>query len=239
VAALRIPKELQSVLADLVTVDDSAFAELLDAVKNAQLAFTTEALATNVVAKITHIPEDRVESIIELLTGLHFIRSGVSVPLDDFVDDLLEGAEEDLGETLSKVRDQAKQRLMELLGQRTIGFAAKARETERNFERSYCKAEMLTDIRPMFDNGDGAPLAAVLTYTLKITYHQRERMKDFFVTLTSDDLSELEDLVNQARFESEQLAAILEKAKIVHPKDASTLPENKSAKMLKSGPEQN
>jgi hypothetical protein len=218
VAALPIPKEFQAAIADVVTLDDSTFAELLEATKTAKLSFTNEALAANISAKVTSVQADRVEAIIEILTSLHFIRSGARVSLDQFVDDVLEGAAEtDLEETIAKSQDKAKQRLIALLGEKAIGFAAKAREKQRDFERSYCTAEMLTDIRPIFANGD-SPIAAVLTHTLKISYHQREKLNDLFITLTTDDLEELDDIVQQARIESEQLGAVLDKAQIAYPR---------------------
>jgi hypothetical protein len=240
VAALTVPKEYQSALANLMIADEPAFAELLEAIKGARLSFTSEALAASVTSKIKNLSPEHVESIIELLTGLHFVRSGAGVSLDQFVDDLLEGAQEgDLREAVAKSQDKARQRLTALLSEKTIGFAAKARETERNYERSYCNAEMLTDIRPIFDNGDGSPIAAVLTHTLKISYHQRERLKDVFITLTPDDLDELDGVIEQARMESEQLTAILDKVQIAHPEGDHSLSsaENKTPKMLKENSE--
>lgn len=223
-AALTVPKQYQSALADLVSLDDASFAELLEAIKNAKLSFTSEALSTSITANVKSISSDRIDSIIELLTSLHFIRSGVYVPLEDFVDDLIEGAEEsELKETVAKSRDAIKPRFITLLREKAIGFAATARAAERNYERSYCNAEMLTDIRPIFANGDGPPIAAVLTHTLKISFHQRERLKDIFITLAPDDLDELEALIEQAQVESEQLMAALDKAQIAHPEGIPTL----------------
>jgi hypothetical protein len=226
-AALTIPKEFQPAIADIVTFDDSAFAGLLEAIKAAKLSFTNDDLLSNVTANIASIESDRVEAIIEVLTTLHFIRSGARVSLNQFVDDVLEGAAEtDLAEVIAKSHDKAGQRLIALLSEKAIGFAAKAREKQRDFERSYCTAEMLTDIRPIFGNGDGSPIAAVLTHTLKISYHQREKLNDLFITLNSDDLEELDDIIQQARIESEQLGVVLDKAQIAYPKVLKEITED-------------
>jgi hypothetical protein len=216
-----IPDEFKPALALMVSLTDEAVEELSTQLENAPLSFTDGDLADSVATKAKGLPSGAANTIIETLVSLHWVRTSAEVPLDEFVADIAEGIEKsDLKESISKFApDEFKRRLARLLGIKTVAFAAKAREIQRTYEHSFCTAEMLTDIRPIFEsNGEGTPMAAVLLHTLKISYHQRNELKDFFLALTSDDLDTLEELIDKARDESQHLESILDAAKLSYPK---------------------
>ncbi|HEX7772234.1 MAG TPA: hypothetical protein VF435_07410, partial [Pyrinomonadaceae bacterium] len=144
------------------------------------------------------------------------------VPIDEFINDIIEGIEDEeteLKEGLVRLTpDRFRERLLFLLSNKALAFTAKARSKQRAHEKTFCTAQMLTDIRPVFaSNGESGPVAAVTTHILGISYHHGRDLKEIFIALDLDDLDLLEELINQARDEAMQLKSILTKAEVRYP----------------------
>lgn len=216
---IPVPKEFESAIAQIVSIDDSVFNELMSSLEGAPLAFDHEHLALNVAAKVPGIPSEAMQRMIPALTSLLWVGSSAGVDIQSLVSDVVEGIEKsDLKEALTKsTSEKVKQRLLALLQSRAIRFTSKAREVQKTYGKNFCKAEMLTDIRPVFINRDEAPLAAMSNHILRITYHESDELKEIFLALTSKDLDDLEELFEQGRKESRQLRAILDKAGVPYP----------------------
>jgi hypothetical protein len=219
VPAIKVPKEYKSAIEQIVTADDSVFGELMSALEGAPLVFRYQELADNIAPRIKTISSEVSGGIVLAFTSLYSVVSTAGVPVEKLVDDLVEGIEQsDLKETLAEsTLDKVKQRFVSLLRNRAIRFASKAIEIQKNYGKAFCMAEMLTDIRPIFVSEDKSPMAAICSNILKITYHEKEELKDIFFALMPSDLDTLEDLIDQARAESQQLQSILDKAGVAHP----------------------
>lgn len=222
-AALTVPKEFETAIAEIITADDVVFSELMSSLNSAPPAFKNEELAASIASDLEKISPDVIDAIIPALTSLHWVGSSAGVQLENLVSDLVEGIEKgDLKEAIAKsTPEKIKQRLLSLLETRAIRFTSKAREVQKTYGKTFCTAEMLTDIRPVFVNSDEAPMAAMSNHILRITYHERDELKDLFLALTSDDLDDLDDLFEQGRRESAQLRSILDKAGVPYPNGKS------------------
>ena len=87
---------------------------------------------------------------------------------------------------------------------------SKASRLQREGERLYCEAMILSDIRPVFgDDITSGPGSAVLTHTLKVSYHGDEGHRDFFVVLDGEDLKALGEVVDRAQAKDESLRKVL------------------------------
>jgi hypothetical protein len=92
---------------------------------------------------------------------------------------------------------------------------SKASRLQREGERLYCEAMILSDIRPIFgDDIASGPGSAVLTHTLKLSYHGDEGHRDFFVVLDGEDLKALGEVVDRAQAKDESLRKALRGASI-------------------------
>lgn len=224
-AAIPIPKEVQPSVAKLLLLTDEENQEIVTALETAPLSFDAQELATSVAERVKSVEPETASEIIQVLLSLYLIQSKAEVPTPQFIEDFIEGIEEtDLKETLTKAPvDRFRQRLSRFLQVKALAFTTKARATQNDFENTFCSGQISTDIRPLFESTDGdpTPIAALITHTLKISYHHGNVLKDLFIAVDSDDLDTLEDLVEQARAESEQLVPLLNAAKIPYPRDES------------------
>jgi hypothetical protein len=219
-AALSLPDEFKAGIHQIVSMSDEAARELVALLEGAPMSFAYEDLSASIADTIKGISPEDLDETIETLVSLYAVRDSVSVALAEFVDDVTEAVEEtDLKEELSQLTSvKFKERLAVLLNIKALAFTSQARARQRAHEKMFCTGEMLTDMRPVFGlNGDGAPIAAVITHTLKFSYHHGRFLKDISVGLSPDDLDQLEDLIDQARFESGQLRSILDAANVPYP----------------------
>lgn len=92
---------------------------------------------------------------------------------------------------------------------------AKAARLQRDGERLYCTAKILSDIRPVFGKDPTqAPVGAVLTHTLRIGYHEGKEHKEFHIVLDSNDLDALGKAVQRAKAKDKTLREFLKTANL-------------------------
>jgi hypothetical protein len=223
-AILTIPKELRAGMAEILEISDQSFNEIASVLIDAPLAFQYEELADKVRDKFKSISQDAIEDMFQTLIMLYTVRDTAGVPSDDFINDIVEGIEEDdaeLKEALSRLTpDRFRERLSILLSNKALAFTAKACSKQNAHEKTFCSAQMLTDVRPVFgSNGNAAPVAAIPIHTLSISYHHGRILKEIFIALDADDLDTLEGLIYQAREEANQLKSILSRAEVPYPEE--------------------
>jgi hypothetical protein len=148
--------------------------------------------------------------IAESLAGLYTARSMRDMPLADFVEDVCDAMEtlpkEEL-RLLPSERDQFKEKLSTLLSSDVFSIIAKAYDLASEDERTFCGARILTDLRPVFGpHVEDGPQAMVVLHTLKLIFHEENRMhQEFYVSLDADDLRTLRKLLDRAEAKANAL----------------------------------
>lgn len=90
----------------------------------------------------------------------------------------------------------------------SLGVTAKALSVRSEYAAIYCRARIVTDVRPIFGpDPTTAPLAAVIVHTLRITYHDGDSHKDFYVALDAGDLRQMRELAERASKKEASLKA--------------------------------
>jgi hypothetical protein len=86
---------------------------------------------------------------------------------------------------------------------------------QRDGERLYCDAKILSDIRPVFgDKPTVRPVGAVVTHTLRIGYHLGGDHREFHIILDVQDLEALKVAVDRAQAKDKTLRALLKDIKL-------------------------
>jgi hypothetical protein len=221
-AVLKLRDAHQRGLKKLWALSDSALAEIASGLEAVPLAWRGTDLAEEVAPNIPTVSREDLNLVIEVLTGLYSVVASVDIPLDIFIDDVYEAAEE--AETVRLSPDDQtrfKSRLAELFNKKVIQVAAKARLVFIEHEHYLCYARIMSDIRPVFgDDVSQPPMAAMVVHTLKLGYHVDDNVKEFFVALDPSSLERLSDLIERAKAKQKTLESVLEAAN-VHHLDAS------------------
>jgi len=97
--------------------------------------------------------------------------------------------------------------------EQVIVTMTRALDLMTEFDKSFHEARILTDLRPLF--GEPSDIqGAVIVHTLRVEYHERGSVKSFFVTLGSDELRELEAVVDRAISKHDALRTFAEGANL-------------------------
>ena len=165
---LEIPPEDRNAIATVKTLTPTVLDSLIAALKAAPPISNPHHMAEFIAGGVSSFPKDRLVPVVEMLYTLYYIRDLSGVRPATFLNDLMESATSGL--RLAQ-NDAPKLRSMieKLLNIETLNTVSKASRLQRDGERLFCAAKVLSDIRPIFKNNPSLPPAgAVITHTLKI-----------------------------------------------------------------------
>jgi hypothetical protein len=210
--ALNIPEDRIQAIRKIVALSDASAGELEEALKSSEFTPDSDAMAEQIRERVNTIPFDELKDITDALYGLYWVRefSGVSQP--QFLSDVIASVRNNTELAIDiKAIPSIKTRFKRLLSIESLSIISKAIGLQRDGERIYCEAKIISDIRPVFTKDPKhRPVGAVLGHTLKISYHDGTAgHKDFFVVMDRIDLENLKKVVDRAHAKCEALAELL------------------------------
>ncbi len=194
----------------------SSLEQLISALKAAPPISNAEEMAEYVAERIPSIPLEKTAAVLRTIYSLYYIRELAGVSRATFLDDLIEGISRDARFKLS-AKDAAKLRTVfeKILDIDSLNIVSKAARLQRDGERLFCTAKILSDIRPVFSVDPSLrPAGAVLSHTLKLGYHEGKEHREFHVVLDSEDVEALAEVVERARAKDKTLRDVLKGAKL-------------------------
>jgi hypothetical protein len=133
--------------------------------------------------------------------------SSVGGPADEFAADVAASGDLELGEP---ERADLRSRLAALLLIPGVTASAKALDLLSEHERLFLTARILTDLRPVFGEGEVAtPTAALITHTLKIEYHDASGRDALYMALDDGDLEKFIEVLTRAQKKSSSLRSLV------------------------------
>lgn len=214
--ALQIPNRYIPILNLVRNLSEPAATELLHALGSAQVATSSDEMASAIAESVPSIPIEDLAKILDLLYSLYHVRELSELNRNSFLRELVESVRENAD---PKISDEElpiiRQRFKDLLSLQAMESISKAIGLQREEERIYCEAKIISDIRPVFgEDIKVKPVAATITHTLKISYHEDGDHKVFYIVLDEVDLDELEQIVKRAKTKAETLTKVLSDSKI-------------------------
>lgn len=206
-----IPKDERSPLALLARLEDEQASELSRALHTATDELDGDDLVQYVVDATTSIDAKDVKRILKAVRQIASAREVLEVQPQVFLNDIAEGMGE-VEEKDLRLDEEEKRRLSERLVALTQSPAmeihAKAESLRQDQQNAYCRARIVTDLRPIFGSDvNQSPRAVLVAHMLRITYHHGSRgtLRDLFLTLSTEDLDQLGKLVERAKSKAESL----------------------------------
>lgn len=217
-SSLVIPEEYEVGFAKLIALDPPEMERLLEELSKGPMVLRPTALATKLAERlIGSIDGDDLEEIIQALVSLYYIGEGFERK-DEFAEEIVEAIEDSDSEILSLPepdRERFKQQLIKFLDIDSLRIAAKALFLLHEYERVFCDARVMTDIRPIFGSRpDEPPKAALIVHTLKLNYHDATGLKEFYISMDSDEMDELMFALDRADLKAKSLRTVLDEAKL-------------------------
>lgn len=214
--ALRIPKEEQAGLVKILGLDSSAVEKMISALEGAPPSLKPKPLVDALVSHASFDESDAI-MVVDTISSLYAARAYFGYSAEGFASELYEAIQDSNDDKLRIYArgDDALEVLERLLSIESLGTAMKAQAVLREYQRSYCDARILTDLRPVFgSSADEAPVGAGVVHSLRIAYHERSELKEFFVALGEKDLQDLIAILQRAEKKQKSLQRMIEKAQI-------------------------
>src|ERR1035438_229170 len=108
-------------------------------------------------------------------------------------------------------------RLQKLLSfDKTLAVTSKAYDVLTEHAHTFCRARIISDIRPVFTNTVESANGAVIIHNLQIGFHEGGdgEHKEFYVALDTDDIQALKEVVIRAEKKTIALRSILKSSSV-------------------------
>jgi hypothetical protein len=211
--ALQIPKAYRAAIAKLCKLPDAAAEELAKALEAGPIARDPKQATERAATTVHSIPVDDLRPIVDAVYALYRVREFADSTPETFLADLVESIRTSSPpdpalrpEEVNRVRE----RFQRLLSIDRLSALSKAYRLQREGERIYCEATILSDIRPVFGSEVSAtPHGAVVTHTLKLDYHGGRDHKEFFIVMDGEDLKALRSVIDRAQIKDTTLRNLM------------------------------
>jgi hypothetical protein len=209
--ALQVPSHYIPNLNSIRTLSGPATEELVTALSSAKITASSDEMRDRIAAQVSLIPKDELGQITDVLYAMYHVREFSELNRNSFLKELVESVREHADPPISDEElPTIRQRFKELLNIPTLETISKAITLQREDERIFCDARIISDIRPIFaEDVKSRPEAATIGHSLRIAYHEGMDHKEFFVSLDEYDLNELEEIVKRAKDKSDALTKFL------------------------------
>lgn len=210
---LTIPREYRRGFAELLgLVREGRAQELVAALEEVQPVRSRAALRLDLASKLDSIGPSELSEIVDTLISLFAVRDNLGLTTPELVEAISgvmdQSESDDLAFPNSEIRESFDAVLTEILEIDPLEVAAKA--ISLVYEQDHIvhgNPRLLTDVRPIF-NSDAANLsirAAMVTYTLKLEYHEGRQLKELFVALDAEQVDGLLESLERAKAKAKNL----------------------------------
>lgn len=212
----QIPREDIESIKILDAMPIASLDVLIAALKAVPLTVDTDDMAKHIAGRVPSITAKQLEAVLDTLYGIYYIRELSGVNRSTFLDDFIGGLKSIPGIRADKAElPKLRLKFARLLNIETFNALAKAKRLQRDGERLYCDAKIVSDIRPVFDSRPtNRPVGAVVTHTLKLGYHESGEHREFNVILDRIDLDLLSDIIKRAQAKDKTLRGLLVETKL-------------------------
>ncbi len=216
-ADIHVPSQMRPALLQLAMVGDDGISELCGLLEANPDVLTSRQAAFEHATKLAKFGEDGYQ-IIEAVVPLLYLKASSGKKTRDLVKDitarLLTGDKKEAKLSSSEVPTFQKNlgRILELSG---LTLKAKALSLAADCQKLYSESKIVSDIRTVFGEDVSAlPLGAIVLHVLKIGFAEDGEEREFFVTLDSRDLRELQDWITRALSKEASLNQLIKQSNL-------------------------
>lgn len=212
-ARLTIPVQFRPALASIGSMSQKSFDALVNSLRTLPPASNPIRLASKVTPVLSDLPAATVKEIFSALFSLYNVKDFNEVDVSEFIEDIGRAMASNKSPVPTDI-ELLKQRFAILFNIPSLGVSAKAFAIQREQQRIFSSARSFSDIRPVFSEDGEYPTAVVIVHQLKLSYLENGEMKEFFVTLDDEDLSQMQKVLTRAQTKSKALSVLIEQAKL-------------------------
>jgi len=216
-ADVYVPSEMRPALVQLAAFGDDAISELCSLLEANPDVLTSRQAAFEHASKLTKFGDEGF-SAVDAVVPLLFLKASTGKSTADLVNEitarLITGDKKEA--TLSPTAvPNFKKHLGTILELSKLTTRAKALSLATDCQRLFSDAKIVSDVRPVFgEDVSKSPLGAVILHSLKIGFAEDGEEREFFVTMDSKDLRELQNWITRALSKDATLSQFIKQSNI-------------------------
>ncbi len=218
-ASIRIPKEDLPILKKISELDESQFSSLISALGETDATLTPKRFIQNISKKLTTIQRSELEDVLRVTFVLYWMKERLKESSKELAESVCKSVAESASKDCQLPSAKLKllsNRLQKLLDFNSVAVTSKALDVMTEHQRVFCKARILSDIRPVFAGSLESASAAVIIHNLQIGFHDSGTGKheEFYVSLDTSDIQILKKVIERAEKKTVALQSIRNKSSI-------------------------
>ena len=208
-----IPKEHERGLVLIKSLEDSDIGRIVESMKDASPGLDSHQILSIIRPIIPGVADEDAEKISETLYSLYSFIGHSDISIESFLDDISESTattdNQDLRTSTVEERSSLRSKLRSLLTVRPLAILSKARALKRDSANIFSDARIISDIRPVWDGEvTEPPEGIVISQTLKLIYYDLVGLKEIYLSISSDDIDNLINILQRAQAKAESLTAL-------------------------------
>ena len=214
--SIKIPEEALADLKIIAAIDGALFDSLLSVFRETAPTLRRRQFEDVVAAKVPHVSREDLHAVLTTVFFLYSIRERGNFSPSTVSAAVIASLTETKAEGFP---EEAKTRLQEHLQallslDKSLGVTAKALDVLTEHDKIFCKARILSDIRPVFSVNTKEASAAVIVHNLQIGFHRNGEHEDIYIALDTDDVQRLKEVIDRADEKATALKALVNKAQL-------------------------
>jgi len=198
----------------LVHMSDENLEALENALSSRRPTLDAEALAKS-VAEATGLDFAAVQTVTSVLRRWAFIERRVGLSPSGLLAALASSLEENREwhtEDAQALSDRTESLAKLLAPTGPLGVIAKATELLVEQQFLFCKARIITDARPVFDEQAEGMLGLIPSHCLALTYHEGPETRELHLLMDAKDMRQLHDQLERAQRKEKLMSRMLTEA---------------------------
>ena len=217
-ASLNVPeKELPS-LAKIAEMPQETFASLISVLGEIKPTLNPKYFSEALSKRVPTLDSGSVSPILNTLFSLYWMKERGKFSPEEMAQQISKAASSSKSKKFQFPTDKSGMlcdRLKLLLGfDKSLGVTAKAFDVMTEHDHVFCRARILSDIRPVFTSAAESTPAAVIIHNLQIGFHRHGKHDEFYVALDANDVEELKQALIRAEKKTITLRSILSKSNL-------------------------
>jgi len=216
--SLTIPESAYAAIQHLIRFKGPDWEIFLDALSRAEPSLDQDKFWSHVAAHARGIEQGVIESIVHEIFQMDDARTGMQMGINEFAEAIAEAAASTESEKFALEEGDKqilKDRLVSIFdGRKGLNITMKAMGVMLNQEHVFLHAQIVTDIRPVFNKKGDSVDAAVIVHNLRIHYIEDSDHKDFYVALDTRDIQLMRETLDRADAKAKCLEGIVKSSQI-------------------------
>jgi hypothetical protein len=218
-ATLTLPETAYPAVRALVDLTDSQFEDLLKRLADTPPALDLEKYVTAAVSSVTTLDSSTARLIIEEFLTMLFSGARSQMTSTKLASKLSEAALEAHSTAFPFTSDQRQlleSRLSMAFSTKGLQITGRAQSVYSDTDKQFAQARVLTDLRSVYDESGEEVSAAIVIHNLRIRYYENNDVKDTYLSLDSEDLVALINVLQRALKKETGLVKLIQKSGIPH-----------------------